>query len=101
LLSVQQPRPNDRSFVKCNYLPKKEKPMQLNAPSSSGALATYLSELRQYPLLKAEEERELAQRFRSQQDAVAAHRLITSNLRFVVKVAYEYRSYGLRMADLI
>ncbi len=75
--------------------------MLLNSPSNSGALATYLSELRQYPLLKSDEERELALRFKSQGNLEAAHRLITSNLRFVVKVAYEYRSYGLRMADLI
>jgi RNA polymerase sigma-32 factor len=75
--------------------------MLLNAPSNSSALATYLSELRKYPLLKADEERELALSYRTHGEVEAAHRLITSNLRFVVKVAYEYRSYGLRMADLI
>jgi RNA polymerase sigma-32 factor len=61
----------------------------------------YLSEVSRYPLLTAEEERDLARIHCSQGDTRAAHRLVTSNLRFVVKVAYEYRSYGLRMTDLI
>ncbi len=68
--------------------------------SSSGPLATYLSEINQYSLLTADEEQRLARRFKKG-DLPAGHRLVTSNLRFVVKVAYEYRSYGIKMADLI
>jgi len=68
--------------------------------SSSGPLATYLSEINQYALLTAEEEQRLARRFKKG-DLPSGHRLVTSNLRFVVKVAYEYRSYGIKMADLI
>jgi RNA polymerase sigma-32 factor len=68
--------------------------------SSSGSLSTYLSEINQYQLLTAEEERKLARKF-GHGDFRAGHQLVTSNLRFVVKVAYEYRSYGIRMADLI
>ena len=68
--------------------------------SSSGPLATYLSEINQYTLLTAEEEQRLARRFKKG-DLPSGHRLVTSNLRFVVKVAYEYRSYGIKMADLI
>jgi len=69
--------------------------------SAGGHLEQYLSEIGRIPLLSADGERQLARRFREQQDLRAGHRLITANLRFVVKVAYEYRSYGLRMADLI
>jgi RNA polymerase sigma-32 factor len=72
-----------------------------NLPPATGSLAMYLSEIRQYPLLTKDEEQALARRYREQEDARCAHSLVTSNLRFVVKVAYEYRSYGLRMADLI
>ncbi len=76
--------------------------MQLSTlPASSGSLAMYLSEINQYPLLTQEEEQELARRYRKNGDEVAASRLVTANLRFVVKVSYEYRSYGIKMADLI
>jgi len=70
-------------------------------PASSGSLAMYLSEINQYPLLTQEEEQALARRYRDHGDEEAARRLITANLRFVVKVSYEYRSYGIKMADLI
>jgi RNA polymerase sigma-32 factor len=61
----------------------------------------YLSEINRYPLLSAEEEQRLARAYRDHADTRAAHALVTANLRFVVKVAYGYRSYGLRMADLV
>jgi len=70
-------------------------------PTAAGSLAMYLSEINQFPLLSVEEEQTLARRFRDGGDLDAAHRLVTSNLRFVVKVAYEYRSYGIKMSDLI
>ena len=69
--------------------------------SASGTLDQYLSEINRYPLLSVEEEQRLARRFRELHDTRAGHDLVTANLRFVVKVAYEYRAYGLRMADLI
>jgi RNA polymerase sigma-32 factor len=65
------------------------------------ALDLYLAEINRYALLSSEEERELARLLRSSADRRAAHQLVTSNLRFVVKVAYEYRSYGFRVGDLI
>lgn len=71
-----------------------------SSSSSSGPLAMYLSEINHYSLLTAEEEQRLARRFQKG-DLQAGHRLVTSNLRFVVKVSYEYRSYGIKMADLI
>ncbi len=75
--------------------------MQANSSfSSPDSLSTYLSEISQYPLLTQPEEQALARRFR-QGDLAAGHHLVTSNLRFVVKVAYEYRSYGFKMSDLI
>jgi len=69
--------------------------------STRSSLELYLSEINRFPLLSVEEEQRLARIFRADGDTRAAHRLVTANLRFVVKVAYEYRSYGFRMADLI
>jgi RNA polymerase sigma-32 factor len=51
-------------------------------------------------LLSVQQEQELARRFRSG-DYAAGHQLVTANLRFAVKVAYEYRSYGIKVSDLI
>ena len=70
-------------------------------PNASSSLELYLSEINQFPLLTVEEEQRLAREFRKKGDTRAAHRLVTANLRFVVKVAYEYRSYGFKMSDLI
>jgi RNA polymerase sigma-32 factor len=67
----------------------------------SNSLELYLSEINRFPLLTVEEEQRLARDYRRDGDTRAAHRLITANLRFVVKVSYEYRSYGFKMADLI
>jgi len=76
--------------------------MQLSTEQSStpGSLSMYLAEINQYKLLTQEEEQKLARRF-TKGDLKAGHTLVTSNLRFVVKVAYEYRSYGIKMSDLI
>ena len=76
--------------------------MQLASEHSAtpGSLSLYLSEINRYSLLKVEEEQSLARRF-AKGDFQAGHSLVTANLRFVVKVAYEYRSYGIRMSDLI
>jgi RNA polymerase sigma-32 factor len=72
---------------------------QLPVPQRS--LATYLVEINKFPLLAPQEEYDLAVRYRQTGDIEAAHKLVTSNLRFVVKIAYEYSSYGARMTDLI
>jgi len=61
----------------------------------------YMAEISRYPLLSREEEHELAVRFHDLGDIAAAHRLVVSNLRFVVKVAHQYRGYGLKLLDLI
>jgi RNA polymerase sigma-32 factor len=70
-------------------------------PSSTGSLAMYLGEIDRYPLLTVDEEQPLARLYAKSSDLDSAHKLVTSNLRFVVKVAYEYRSYGIKMSDLI
>jgi RNA polymerase sigma-32 factor len=68
---------------------------------ASSSLERYLAEINRYPLLTPEEEQSLARTYRQKGDTRAAHRLVTANLRFVVKVAYEYRSYGFKMSDII
>jgi len=70
-------------------------------PVPIDSLTLYLSEINKFPLLSADQEQDLAFRFRAEGDLQAAHTLITSNLRFVVKIAGEYRSYGMKMLDLI
>src|SRR5512139_4331029 len=71
------------------------------ATVASSTLDQYLREINRVSLLTVEEERSLARDFRDRGDKRAGHRLVEANLRFVVKVAFEYRSYGLRMADLV
>lgn len=65
------------------------------------ALERYMAEVKRIPMMSREEEDALARRYRDEGDVQAAHRLVTSNLRFVVKIAYQFRTYGLRMLDLI
>jgi len=66
-----------------------------------GITARYLQEVRRFPLLELGEESMLAQRWRDQGDGRAAHKLVTSHLRLVAKVAMGYRGYGLPLSDLI
>jgi len=61
----------------------------------------YLDEIRRVPFLDWDEEKRLARRFREHHDASAAHRLVTSHLRLVVKLAMRYRGYRLPMSELI
>ena len=70
-------------------------------PVVKNSLDTYLVQINQFPLLSQEEEFKLAVRYRKYDDIEAAHKLITSNLRFVVKVAFEYKSYGAKILDLV
>ncbi len=77
------------------------------APNSIPALNTdeglnrYLAEIRKFPLLTAEEEYMLAKRFEQHQDPEAAHKLVTSHLRLVAKIAMGFRGYGLPVSELI
>lgn len=75
--------------------------MVAQLPVVADSLRLYVNEIRKFPLLSEEEEHRNAVLFFKEKDLAAAHTLITSNLRFVVKVAYEFRHYGLKMLDLI
>jgi RNA polymerase sigma-32 factor len=74
--------------------------MQAAALVSAGT-SRYLEEIRRFPMLEAEEECVLATRWREQGDADAAHKLVTSHLRLVVKIAVGYRGYGLPVPEII
>ena len=70
-------------------------------PVVSNSLDVYMAQIGQFPILSPEEEFELALKYREKDDIEAAHKLITSNLRFVVKIALEYKNYGVKLLDLI
>jgi RNA polymerase sigma-32 factor len=73
----------------------------LKLPAVTGTLDLYISEINRFSLLTAEEEFKFAVQLKKFGDVDAAEKLIVSNLRFVVKIAHEYRSYGFSLADLI
>jgi len=75
--------------------------MQLPILSSEGNLSIYLQEIKKFPILTAEEEYMLAKRYKEHGDTEAAHKLVTSHLRLVAKIAMGYRGYGLPVTDLI
>jgi RNA polymerase sigma-32 factor len=66
-----------------------------------GGLHRYLSEIRNFPMLAPDEEYMLAKRWREHEDADAAHRLVTSHLRLVAKIAMGYRGYGLPISEIV
>jgi len=66
-----------------------------------GNLARYLQEIRKFPMLSPEEELALAKRWKEEGDEKAAHKLVTSHLRLVAKIAMGYRGYGLPVGELI
>lgn len=69
--------------------------------SADGNLQRYLSEIRKFPMLQADEEYMLAKRWKEHGDVDAVHKLVTSHLRLVAKIAMGYRGYGLPIAELI
>ncbi len=74
---------------------------ELHLPRATGDLATYMQAAFAMPMLSAGEEQALAVRFRRGRDLQAAERLILSHLRFVIRIARDYRYYGLAMGDLM
>lgn len=72
-----------------------------NLPITTETFEHYMVQVNRFDLLSAAEEHDLAIRHLRDGDTEAAHRLICANLRFVVKIANEYRGYGLRMLDLV
>ena len=69
--------------------------------SPEGGLSRYLSEIRKFPMLAKDEEFMLAKRWTEHQDPDAAHKLVTSHLRLVAKIAMGYRGYGLPIGEVI
>ena len=69
--------------------------------SPEGGLSRYLTEIRKFPMLTKDEEFMLAKRWREHEDPEAAHRLVTSHLRLVAKIAMGYRGYGLPIGEVI
>ncbi|BCA79262.1 RNA polymerase sigma factor RpoH [Desulfuromonas sp. AOP6] len=73
----------------------------MNLPLLTDSFDHYMAQINTFEILDREQEVELACRYRREDDLDAAHKLICANLRFVVKIANEYRGYGLKMADLV
>ncbi len=73
----------------------------LNLPVVSDSFEHYMNQINRFDILDREQEHDLAKRYQDENDLDAAHQLICANLRFVVKVANEYRQYGLRIQDLV
>ncbi len=71
------------------------------AISAEGGLSRYLDEIRRFPMLEPSEEYMLAKRWREHEDRDAAHKLVTSHLRLVAKIAMGYRGYGLPIGEVI
>jgi RNA polymerase sigma-32 factor len=69
--------------------------------SGEGGLSRYLEEIRRFPMLQPQEEYMLAKRYNEHQDTNAAHKLVTSHLRLVAKIAMGYRGYGLPIGEVI
>lgn len=86
---------------KVDILEKEEEHLNKSLPAPTTSMEKYLAEISNYPILSREEEYKLAMRYKKYGDLDAARKLITSNLRFVIKIANEYRGYGLNPMDLI
>ncbi|AWN34624.1 RNA polymerase sigma factor RpoH [Methylobacterium radiodurans] len=69
--------------------------------ANEGGLSRYLDEIRKFPMLEPSEEFTLAKNWRDQGDREAAHRLVTSHLRLVAKIAMGYRGYGLPIGEVV
>src|SRR3569832_699585 len=69
--------------------------------NGESGLSRYLAEIRKFPMLEPQEEYMLAKRWREHDDSDAAHRLVTSHLRLVAKLAMGYRGYGLPISEVV
>ena len=78
------------------------KTINTNLPSlSEGSLASYLEKIKKFPMLDSEEEYMLAKSWKERGNLKAAHKLVTSHLRLVAKIAMGYRGYGLPVSELV
>jgi RNA polymerase sigma-32 factor len=73
----------------------------LPIPSAESGLTRYLEEIRRFPMLEPQDEYMFAKRWREHGDREAAHRLVTSHLRLVAKIAMGYRGYGLPISEVV
>ena len=80
---------------------KKEKTISNLPTPSVGGLSLYLAQIKKFPMLDAEEEYMLAKNWKDNGSLQSAHKLVTSHLRLVAKIAMGYRGYGLPISDLI
>tara|TARA_R110002073_G_scaffold44588_2_gene123552 strand:- start:421 stop:1335 length:915 start_codon:yes stop_codon:yes gene_type:complete len=76
-------------------------PTTIPVLSAEGNLTRYLQDIRKFPMLAPEEEFMLAKRWQEHEDVEAVHKMVTSHLRLVAKIAMGYRGYGLPVAELI
>ena len=76
-------------------------PTNISLLSPDSNLSRYLDQIKKFPMLEVDEEYKLAKDWLSKSDTKAAHKLVTSHLRLVAKIAMGYRGYGLPVADLI
>ena len=79
----------------------KNEPMSVALISPDNNLGRYLDQIKKFPMLTAEDEYNLAKDWLDKNNTKAAHKLVTSHLRLVAKIAMGYRGYGLPVADLI
>ena len=79
----------------------KSEPMSVALISPDNNLGRYLDQIKKFPMLTAEDEYNLAKDWLDENNTKAAHKLVTSHLRLVAKIAMGYRGYGLPVADLI
>src|SRR5512134_2236045 len=75
--------------------------LMLPSVASEGGLSRYLEDIRKFPMLEPDEEYMLAKRWREHGDTEAAHKLVTSHLRLVAKIAMGYRGYGLPISEVV
>jgi len=80
---------------------KEKKQLKRSLPAHTTSLEKYLADISNYPVLSRQEEYELATRYKNDGDLEAARKLITSNLKFVIRIANSYKNYGLNPLDLI
>ncbi|PIP06244.1 MAG: RNA polymerase subunit sigma-70, partial [Syntrophobacteraceae bacterium CG23_combo_of_CG06-09_8_20_14_all_50_8] len=73
----------------------------MNLPAVTATLDIYIAEINRFPILTAEEEFNLALQWKKENKMEAAEKLVVSNLRFVVKIAHEYKNYRFKLVDLI
>ena len=78
-----------------------EKTLSSLPTPSSGGLSIYLAQIKKFPMLDAEEEYMLAKNWKDNGNLQSAHKLVTSHLRLVAKIAMGYRGYGLPVNELI